>query len=102
MKRKANALDSLSNFINEYGVPEWIILDGAPEGAHGQKTAWKQIEQLCHIWHIFTEPHSPWQNACEGGIREMKKGMKRMISDKNHCEDSCAMQGTYWSSRGAW
>eukprot|EP00957_Ditylum_brightwellii_P205422 15343825-Ditylum_brightwellii.AAC.1 len=59
MKRKANASDSLSKFINEYGVLEWMVSDGAPGEGHGQETTWKYIERLHHIWHTFTDPQFP-------------------------------------------
>jgi len=51
-------------------------MDGSKEQTLGKfcKTC-----QDASIHFKQTEPHSPWQNAAEGGIRELKKASRRKM-----------------------
>jgi hypothetical protein len=81
MKRKLECNDGLVHFINSFGVPEWMVTDGAPEEGGGSNTAWRDTERIYHMRHTFTEPYSPWQNRAEGKMREIKRGIKRFLKE---------------------
>ena len=68
---RADAHDGLSLLAQRDGVPSRIIMDGSKEQTMGL-FRWKAKEMGVHIKQ--TEPHSPWQNAAELAIRELKKG----------------------------
>ena len=74
MRRKADAHDGLSLLAQRDGVPSRIIMDGSKEHTMGLFRQ-KAKEMGVHIKQ--TEPHSPWQNAAELAIRELKKGAGR-------------------------
>ena len=74
MRRKADAHDGLSLLAQRDGVPLRIIMDGSKEQTMGLFRR-KAKEMGAHIKQ--TEPHSPWQNAAELAIRELKKGAGR-------------------------
>jgi hypothetical protein len=67
---KANAGDALKEFIQDVGIPSVLHTDGSPEQTHG---TWAKVVKEFHIKQSLTEPHSPFQNRAEGGIRELKK-----------------------------
>ena len=52
------------------GVPFVIVMDGSKEQTLGPIRR-KAKEMDCHV--VQTEPHSPWQNATELVIRELKR-----------------------------
>jgi hypothetical protein len=75
-KRKGEHPDTLMQFINDVGVPTTLISDNAPEEVMGKarKTCRKyRIQQRTVV------PHSPWQNAAEASIREVKKNVRRTL-----------------------
>jgi hypothetical protein len=72
MKAKPEANNGLLDFINNNGIPEWLVADGAMEQDGGRNTAWRSLLKTYHIKQTFIEPYSPWQNRAEGKIREMK------------------------------
>ena len=74
MKRKADAHEGLSLMFQRDGVPPVIIMDGSKEQTQGEFRK-KTREAGVHVKQ--THPHSPWQNAAEGGIRETKRGAGR-------------------------
>jgi len=79
MKQKSEAVDTLSKFIHDVGIPHAIHSDDAPELMQGK------FKQLCKDYHIqtsYTEPYSPWQNRAEGGIRELKRLVHRKMNAK--------------------
>ena len=59
------------------GVPLSIIMDGSREQTMAEFRR-KAKEMGCHL--KVTEPYSPWQNAAEGAIRELKKGAGRKMA----------------------
>jgi hypothetical protein len=71
--------DTLVNFIQHVGIPAALHSDNHgnfKEGAFRKETMKYGIPQT------FTEPHSPWQNPAEGGIREVKKLSKKWMTNK--------------------
>ena len=55
-------------------------MDGAREQVMGEfRHMARQAD--CHVKQ--TEPYSPWQNAAEGKIRELKKGAGKMIKSNS-------------------
>ena len=76
MKLKSEAHEALSLLFRRDGVPPRIIVDGSMEQTRG-KFGKKMREADCHLRQ--TEPHSQWQNAAEGVIRENKKGAGRKM-----------------------
>ena len=77
MQKKSDAHEGLSIMAARDGVPVTIIMDNAREQTMGVFRK-KAREMGCHIKQ--TEPYSPWQNAAEGAIRELKRGAGRKMS----------------------
>ncbi len=80
VKLKSEAPHTLSAFIHDVGIPHSIHSDDAPELMHGK------FHALCQDYSIpttYTEPHSPWQNRAEGGIRELKWHVHRKVKANN-------------------
>ena len=69
MKTKGQAHEALSVFLKNEGVPPVMVMDGSREQRHGEFSR-KLKEADCHQSQI--EPYSPWMNACETQIREIK------------------------------
>ena len=78
MTRKGEAHETLSLLFHRDGVPPTMVTDGSKEQTLGDFRR-KLREADCHL--RVTEPYSPWQQAAEGCIREIKRGSSRkMIS----------------------
>ncbi|KAI2509582.1 Reverse transcriptase (RNA-dependent DNA polymerase) [Fragilaria crotonensis] len=76
MKLKSEAHEGLSLLFQREGVPNTMIMDGALEQVKGMFRK-KCREAGVHVKQ--TEPHSPWSNAAEAAIRELKKGVGRQM-----------------------
>ena len=76
MRTKGDAHEAVSTLFKRDGVPISIIVDGSKEQTLG-KFCKKVREADCHL--KTTEPYSPWSNAAEGGIRELKHGRGRKM-----------------------
>ena len=76
MKLKSDAHDSLSLLFQRDGVPPKMIMDGSKEQTLGRFKK-KCQDADCRIKQ--TEPYSPWQNAAESAIRELKKAAGRKM-----------------------
>ena len=76
MKLKSDAHDLLSLLFQRDGVPPKMIMDGSKEQTLGRFKK-KYQDADCHIKQ--TEPYSPWQNAAESAIRELKKAAGRKM-----------------------
>jgi hypothetical protein len=76
MKRKGDAHEALSLLFKQDGVPHEMILDDSKEQTQGNFKR-KLNEANCHM--KMTEPYSPWQQAAEGCIRELKRGVSRKM-----------------------
>jgi hypothetical protein len=74
MTRKGEAHETLSLLFHHDGVPPTMVFDGSKEQCKGDFK-----RKLCEAdWHARqTEPYSPWQQAAEGCIRELKRGVSR-------------------------
>jgi hypothetical protein len=70
MRNKSNEVHALDLMLHREGAPKKMIMDGSKEQALGK---FNKTCQDAGIDGKQTEPHSPWQNAAEGGIRELKK-----------------------------
>jgi hypothetical protein len=71
MKQKGEAHENLSLLLRRDGIPPIMIMDGSNEQTKGD-FARKLKEADCHKHQ--TEPYSPWMNAAEGCIQELKLG----------------------------
>lgn len=78
MKRKAEAHEALSLLFARDGVPPTMVVDGAKEETMGNFRK-KAREADCHL--KVTEYGSPWSNAAEGIIRELKRGTGRKMTE---------------------
>jgi hypothetical protein len=76
MKHKGEAHKTLSLVFHCDGVPPTMVVDDSKEQTLGEFRQ-KLREADCH--HRVTEPYSPWQQATEGCIRELKQGSSRKI-----------------------
>jgi hypothetical protein len=89
MKAKSDAHESLSLMFARDGVPPAMIVDGAKEQTLGEFRK-KARQADCHLKQL--EPFTPWANAAEGTIREIKRGFgRKMVRSKapkrlwDHC-----------------
>jgi len=76
MKLKSDAHNSLSLLFQRDGVPLKMIMDGSKEQTLGRFKK-KCQDADCRIKQ--TESYSPWQNAAESAIRELKKAAGRKM-----------------------
>ncbi len=76
MTRKGETHETLSLLFHRDSVPSTMILDGLKEQTKGDFQR-KLHEADCHARQ--TEPYSPWQQAAEGCICELKRGMSRKM-----------------------
>jgi hypothetical protein len=72
MTRKGEAHETLSLLFYHDGVPPTRVFDGSKEQCQGDFKS-KLCKADCHARQ--TEPYSPWQQAAEGCIRELKRGV---------------------------
>ena len=94
MRKKSQAHEGLSLLFSRDGMPASIIVDGAREQTHGEfKKKARQAD--CHV--RTTEPYTPWSNAAEGSIRELKRGTARKMikkkSPKKLWDDCVELEG---------
>jgi len=76
MRAKSEAFESLNAFIHEVEIPDELHSDDAKELMEGKFRA------ICRDYGIktsYSEPHSPWQNRAEAGIRELKRHVHRKM-----------------------
>ncbi len=71
MKTKGDVHEALSLIFPCEGIPPSMVIDGSKEQTLG-KFCWKLIDACCQLKQ--TKPYSPWQNAAEREIKELKKG----------------------------
>ena len=70
MQKKSQAPDTLVELAHDKGVPTHFVMDNSLEQTKGEFKR-KARSFGTHIRQL--ETHSPWQNAAEDGIRELKK-----------------------------
>lgn len=80
MGSKSDAHETLNVFIHEVGIPQEIHSDNAKELAEGY---YKKICRDYGIKTTYSEPHSPWQNRAEAGIRELKRHVHRKMKARH-------------------
>ena len=95
LKSKLEAHKAVSILFARDGVPSMMVVkDGAREQRLGDFRK-KCREASCHIRQ--TEPYSPWMNAAENGVRELKKASARQMlkkhSPKRLWDDCLELQG---------
>ena len=71
MKKKSEAHEALSLLHQREGVPNVMVMDGSKEQLLG-KFCHKCRQAGSHVKQ--TEPYTPWSNAAEGAIREVRCG----------------------------
>jgi hypothetical protein len=76
MTRKGEAHETLSLLFHRDGVPPTMVLDGSKEQCLGDFKC-MLCEADCHLRQ--TKPYSPWQQAAEGCIRKLKRGVSRKM-----------------------
>jgi hypothetical protein len=72
MTRKGEAHESLSLLFHHDGVPLTMVFDSLKEQCQGD---FKKKLHKADCQARQTEPYSPWQQATEGCIRELKQGV---------------------------
>lgn len=77
MITKNETVQSLDDFVGQYGIMERLITDG--DATMESSKAWKQAISTYKIQQRWTEPHSPWQNRAEIDVREAKRGIQRFM-----------------------
>ena len=76
LKTKSEAHEAVSIFLPRDGVPNTMVMDGANEQTLGDFRR-KCREASCNIKQ--TEPHSPWMNMADNGVRELKKASAQQM-----------------------
>ena len=77
---KREVPQTLVSLIHDVGIPQEIVSDNAGEEVHGD------FQKSCRHYHIRqkqTVPYSPWSNAAEASIRELKTGIRRAMRRTN-------------------
>jgi hypothetical protein len=76
MTRKGEAHETLALLFHHDGVHPTMVFDGSKEQCQGDFKR-KLCEADCHV--RLTEPNSPWQQAAECCIRELKQGVSNKM-----------------------
>ena len=74
--------NTLRNFCNDFGVPEYLKFDGAMVQI-GRNTLFQQLINMYDIKFKVSEPRRPNQNPAESAIREVKKRWYRVMIKKS-------------------
>ena len=77
LEKEAHAHEALSLLFQREGAPNTMIMDGARAQIMGD---FKKKLKEAHVHMRQIEPHSPWSNAAEGAIRELKRGTGRELA----------------------
>jgi hypothetical protein len=75
-KSKKDHPEALMSFIHDVGIPQVMVTDGAPELTDGKT---REVCREYRIKQMVTVPYSPWQNLAEASVRELKKGVRRVM-----------------------
>jgi hypothetical protein len=76
MKKEKEAHEALSLLFHRDGVPNVMVMDGAKAQFDGEFRR-KLRDAGCHIKQ--TEPHTQSSKMGEGGVRELKKGVRQQM-----------------------
>jgi hypothetical protein len=82
MGTKSDAGRALQVLVEDVGVPNHIVVDGAKEQT-GPNTDFMKTVCWLKMRIRNTEPYSPWQNRAENSIGLLKKRWKQTIARKN-------------------
>ena len=102
MVSKGDADEALSLLLQREGAPPAMVLDGSKE-----QTSRKFRKKLREAGVQFrqTEPYSPWQQAAEGVIRELKRASSRLMMQSrspkvlwDHCIELAALIRSHTAS----
>jgi hypothetical protein len=78
MVSKGEAGELLDRFVDDVGIPNEVVYDGAGEQT-GRRSKFEQLIRHYKISNNAIEPFSPWQNKAESGIRIIKARWKRLM-----------------------
>ena len=78
MTSKKEVGDTLGRFLEDVGVPNRLIYDGAPENV-GRKSKFQRIMQKHQIIGHQNEAFTQKYNRAEDGVRELKRRWKQRI-----------------------
>ena len=97
IQSKLQAFEGLLNLINEYGVPEHVITDGAKEedGFQAWKTNWQKLIKRFYIRQGVIQPYCWWQNLAEREIGEIRKDIRKYTSQRNSPRRLWGFLGSY-------
>ena len=76
MANKSQAHEGLSLLLQREGAPNTMIMDVAVDQVMGM---FRRKCREAEIRAKQTEPYTPWSNAAEAAIRELKKGVGRQM-----------------------
>jgi len=82
MASKSEAGDALSKFVEDVGIPDVVVVDGAQEQV-GKNTEFSRTCKFYKIQQHQTEPYTPKQNRAEAAIGEVKKRWHSKMQSKN-------------------
>ena len=85
MEHKDEAGIALTQFVDDVGIPDTLIFDGAGEQV-GVDTDFQKTIRYYRVHQRQTEPYSPWQNRAEDAIKKLKTRWKR-IKRITKCSD---------------
>jgi hypothetical protein len=80
LKRKSHVGSTLMSFIQDVGVPRYLVTDGAKEETLGK---WKETQKKFRIKQHTSEPYSQWQNRAEYDIGDLKRMMSHHRRQSN-------------------
>ena len=72
MEKKATTGQALKQFIADFGIPDWLVYDGAAESV-GKRTEFRNVVHKHDIDLHVTEFHCHNQSKVEGVIQEIRK-----------------------------
>ena len=101
MASRSEAHETLSLLFVRDGVPPTCICDNARELVQG-KFHQKLKEAACHLRQL--EPYTPWSNAAEREIKDLKKGASHKLlwfRAPKHLWDDCLELEAYIRSNTA-
>ena len=96
-EREARCHEGLSRFVNEIGIPEHIVVDGArAQGSHETyNTSWQKLTKAYNIKQTWIQPYCWFQNKAEGSISEIRQDMRRLMATRRSPGRLWGYLGTY-------
>ena len=99
--KERNCSDGLIQLINEIGIPEHLIVDGARAQGNFQtyRTHWDKLVREYQIRQSYIQPHCWWQNHAEKCIGELRKEMRRLMAKRKSPKRLWNFLGQYVAGR---